>query len=85
MGALGARGGAVGATEPPGRGGVAGIRKASSQRGGGLRRSNFQKAFVFFHTETIKALKQAFGTKLKRVPSQPHRYRCFIGLRALCG
>lgn len=40
---------------------------------GGLHQSSFQKAFVLFHTETIKALKQGFGAELNRVPSQAHR------------
>lgn len=50
-----------------------------------LTPKQFSKSIVFFHTETIKALKQGFGTKLKRVLSQPHIYGCFIGTRALCG
>lgn len=49
-----------------------GIRNPS-RRGGGLCRSNFQKAFVLFHTETIKALKPGFGAELNRVPSQARR------------
>lgn len=62
-------GGAIlGATEP------AGVGVGESERRGwcGFFSSRFQTAFLFFHTETIKALKQGFGTKLKRVPSQPH-------------
>lgn len=34
---------------------------------------------MFFHTETIKAVKQGFGTTLHRVPSPLHVYCHFIG------
>lgn len=53
--------------------GAGGWIRNPSRRGGGLCRSNFQKAFVLFHTETIKALKQGFGAELNRVPSQARR------------
>lgn len=52
---------------------------------GGLCRSNFQKAFVFFHTETIKALKQGLGAALNEFLHRHTVYWRFMGARALCG
>lgn len=72
-----------GAAELP-RVGVVGSQRLP-RAGEAYAEAIFKKRFVFFHTETIKALKQGFGTKLKRVPSQPHIYGRFIGTRALCG
>lgn len=38
---------------------------------------------MFFHTETIKAVKQGFGTALNRVPPPPPRVYChFTGTRS---
>lgn len=37
---------------------------------------------MFFHTETIKAVKQGFGTTLRRVPLPLHVYYHFIGTRS---
>lgn len=80
-------GGTVGATQPAWardrrRGG--GDQKHFLEKGG-LCRSNFQKAFVFFHTETIKALKQGFGAALNEFLHRHTVYWRFMGARALCG
>lgn len=37
---------------------------------------------MFFHTETIKAVKQGFGTTLNCVPSPPRVYCHFTGTRS---
>ena len=47
-----------------------------------MNTSNFPNAFVFSHTETIKAVKQGFGTTLNRVPLPLHVYCRFIGTRS---
>lgn len=83
MGALGTHDGILGPRNCPGWG--LWDRKAFPEKARLTPKQFSKKHSVFFHTETIKALKQGFGTKLKRVLSQPHIYGCFIGTRALCG
>lgn len=65
--------GATGAT----RGGGCGGRKDFPEKARPTRRGNVQRAFVFFHTEAIKALKRGFGTKLHGAPSLPRRFLRF--------
>lgn len=72
----GTRGGPVGATEAT-RGGGCGGRKDFPEKARLTRRGNVQRAFVFFHTEAIKALKRGFGTKLHGAPSLPRRFLRF--------
>lgn len=53
-----------------------GSGKISCRRGGSAR-AVFREAFVLSHTETIKALKQGFGTTQKQVLSPPAVYCLF--------
>ena len=76
QGSVGGERGCPGNLERPSSGprNLPGVGVRGSERWGwcGFFSSRFQTAFLFSHTETIKALKQGFGTKLKHVPSQPH-------------
>lgn len=51
----------------------------------GFFSSRFQTAFLFFHTETIKALKQGFGPELKAAFHHSRTIYCRLLGRALCG